>query len=315
MSINWGFIGAGMVATTALAPAVKAAKNATLYAVASMDINRARALNPMIAYDNYDALINDPKVDGVYISLPNHLHAHWTIKALQAGKHVLCEKPLAMNLDEAMEMFEVAEANQRLLVEAIWFRWHPRFIKAQEVIARGEIGIIKEITATFAFRNTSAGNYRFNPQAGGGSLLDLGPYLLHALVALTSSEVLLKINKVNQSIGPSGVDTTTSVNATVNNGLGLDIFASFEADEKQELIITGSKGTLTFPKGHAFTNWNEPSQLRVSDQIFDFIETDPYQIMIESTSASVAGEDSWIVPKSESIFVMKSLDLIREHGG
>jgi xylose dehydrogenase (NAD/NADP) len=311
MSINWGFLGAGMVATKALAPAVKAAKNAQLHAVASLDINRARALNPTVAYDNYEALIADPKVTAVYISLSNNLHAQWAIKALQAGKHVLCEKPLATTGIEAIAMFEAARANHKLLVEGVWVRWHPRFRKAQELIASGAIGELKEISATFTFRNTTAGNYRFDPVAGGGALLDVGPYLVHALVALVGSEAKFKLNEIVQNIGLTGVDLTTKVDATINNNIKFNLHASFEADENQELIITGSRSSVTFPLGQAFTNWNQASQLKVGDQIFDFGAIDPYQIMVESVSNVITGADSWLVSQAESIFVMKILDLIK----
>jgi xylose dehydrogenase (NAD/NADP) len=312
MSINWGFIGAGMVATKALAPAVKAANNANLYAVASSDINRAEALNPTVAYDNYEALIADPKVTAVYISLSNNLHAQWAIKALQAGKHILSEKPLATTAAEAIKMFEVAQANQKLIVEGVWVRWHPRFQKAQELIAAGAIGELKEISATFTFRNTTAGNYRFDPNAGGGALLDVGPYLVHALVALVGSDADFELNEVVQNIGPTGVDLTTTAIATVNSSIKFKLHASFEEDENQELIITGSNGSVTFPTGQAFTNWNQASQLKVSDRIFDFAAIDPYQIMVESVSNTIAGTAAWLVPQAESIFVMRILDLIRQ---
>jgi len=311
MSINWGFLGAGMVATKALAPAVKAANNANLYAVASLDINRAEALNPTVAHDNYEALIADPKVTAVYISLSNNLHAQWAIKALQAGKHVLCEKPIATTAAEAIKMFEAAQANQKLMVEGVWVRWHPRFKKAQELIAAGAIGELKEISASFTFRNTTAGNYRFDPNAGGGALLDVGPYLVHTLVALVGSDADFELNEVVQNIGPTGVDLTTTASATINNSIKFKLHASFEEDENQELIIKGSKGSVTYPAGQAFTNWNQESQLKVADQIFDFEAIDPYQIMVQSVSKVIAGTAAWLVPQAESILVMNILDSIK----
>jgi D-xylose 1-dehydrogenase (NADP+, D-xylono-1,5-lactone-forming) len=311
MSINWGFLGAGMVASKALAPAVKAAANANLYAVASKDIKRAQALSPTLTYDNYEALIADPAVTAVYISLPNNLHAKWAIKAMQAGKHVLCEKPFATTAAEAISMFEAAQVNQRLLVEAIWFRWHPRFQKAQELISSGAIGELKEITATFTFQNTTAGNYRFDPGAGGGALLDVGPYLIHSLVALVGSGAVFEINQISQNIGPTGVDLTTKANATINNSINFNMLASFEAGQQQELVITGGKGSVSFPLGEVFTNWHQVSQLKLNDQILDFDPVDPYQIMVESVSSQITGANSWLTPSEETIAVMKILDLIK----
>ena len=181
MSINWGFIGAGVVASKALAPAVRSASNANLYAVASRDISKASNLSPERVYDNYDELINDPKVDAIYISLPNNFHAPIASRALRSGKAVLCEKPLTMNFQESLELVEAAALSKSLLVEAIWYRWHPRLIKACQQIAAGVIGEIREIDAAFTYVNNNKDNYRFDPALGGGALLDLGPYPLHLI--------------------------------------------------------------------------------------------------------------------------------------
>ncbi|MEY4233016.1 MAG: hypothetical protein RL144_1216, partial [Actinomycetota bacterium] len=114
MSIRWGFLGAGYIATNALAPAVHAAKSATLQAVASRDVIRSQSLEPVRVHSTYQDLLDDPDIDAVYISLANHQHCEWSIKALNAGKHVLCEKPIAMNASEARLMADAAEANDRL---------------------------------------------------------------------------------------------------------------------------------------------------------------------------------------------------------
>jgi predicted dehydrogenase len=118
--INWGFLGAGWIASKALAPAVHSAKNATLYAVASQDRSRSEKLSPKQIHNSYEDLLADPEIDAVYINLANHQHFDWTLAALAAGKHVLCEKPLALNYVQAQMMAEAAAKNDRLLVEAVW---------------------------------------------------------------------------------------------------------------------------------------------------------------------------------------------------
>jgi predicted dehydrogenase len=314
MSVNWGFIGAGVVATKALAPAVRSARNANLYAVASRDISRALNLSPSCVYDNYDELINDPKVEAIYISLPNNVHASIASRALLAGKAVLCEKPLTMNYQESEELVRVSKASSSLLVEAIWFRWHPRLIKACEQIAAGVIGEITQIDAAFTYVNNNKGNYRFNPALGGGALLDLGPYPLHLIASLFGSEARVELLTVNQDIGPSGVDLVTTGSALINGSVRFNFNLSFVGQLSQEISISGSKGKIKFLEGQAFTNWNEPSTLLVNDEIYSFESVDAYQLMVEAVSDVILGKPAWIPPHSESLFVMDLIDQIRRSG-
>jgi len=314
MSVNWGFIGAGVVATKALAPAVRSARNANLYAVASRDISRALNLSPSCVYDNYDELINDPKVEAIYISLPNNVHASIASRALIAGKAVLCEKPLTMNYQESEELVKVSKASSSLLVEAIWFRWHPRLIKACQQIKAGVIGEITQIDAAFTYVNNNKENYRFDPALGGGALLDLGPYPLHLIASLFGSEARVELLTVNQDIGPSGVDLVTTGSALINGSVRFNFNLSFVGQLSQEITISGSKGSIKFLEGQAFTNWNEPSTLLVNDEIYSFESVDAYQLMVEAVSDVILGKPAWIPPHSESLFVMGLIDQIRESG-
>jgi D-xylose 1-dehydrogenase (NADP+, D-xylono-1,5-lactone-forming) len=147
--INWGFLGAGWVATRALAPAVHEARNAKLLGVASRDLGRAAALVPEKTYDKYEDLLADSEIDAVYINLANHQHCEWTIAALAAGKHVLCEKPLALNYEQGQMMAKAAAKYDRILVEAVWNRWHPRFARIVELVNGGDIGAINRIDSSF----------------------------------------------------------------------------------------------------------------------------------------------------------------------
>jgi len=315
MSVNWGFIGAGVVATKALAPALRSARNANLYAVASRDISRALNLSPERVYDNYDELINDPKVEAIYISLPNNVHASIASRALLAGKAVLCEKPLTMNYQESEELVRVSKTSNSLLVEAIWFRWHPRLIKACEQIAAGVIGEITQIDAAFTYVNNNKDNYRFDPALGGGALLDLGPYPLHLIASLFGSEARVELLTVNQDIGPSGVDLVTTGSTLINGSVRFSFNLSFVGQLSQEITISGSKGSIKFLEGQAFTNWNEPSTLLVNDEIYSFESVDAYQLMVEAVSDVILGKPAWIPPHSESLFVMDLIDQIKRSGG
>jgi predicted dehydrogenase len=310
MSIRWGFLGAGSIATKALTPAVHGAKNATLQAVASRDAIRSQSLEPVKVHATYQDLLDDPEIDAVYISLANHQHCEWSIKALQAGKHVLCEKPIAMDAKEARLMSEAAKNNNRMLVEAVWTRWHPRFIRMVELVQSGAIGEIKAIDASFTFPGSLEGNYRLAPEMGGGSLFDVGPYPLHAWSALTQGNLKMKINSVQRNIGLTGVDMTTRIDATLNGSIAVDALTSFEREEEQLLLVTGSLSSIENVGNDAFTSLRNPSVLKVGDSLENFAPVDPYQLMVENFGAQIKGEASWILPIEETIQVMEILDEI-----
>jgi D-xylose 1-dehydrogenase (NADP+, D-xylono-1,5-lactone-forming) len=310
MSIRWGFLGAGSIATKALRPAVFDAQNASLYAVASRDVARSQSLEPEKIHTSYEDLLSDPDVDAVYISLANDQHCNWSIKALNAGKHVLCEKPIAMNANEARSMADAAKANDRLLVEAVWTRWHPRFIRMVELVRNGAIGQIQSIDSSFTFPGSLEGNYRLIPEMGGGSLFDVGPYPLHAFSALTNGDLKLVINSVERNTSTTGVDMTTRIDATINSSIAAHALTSFEREEEQKLVVSGSLATIENVGNDAFTSLRSPSILKVGDSIEKFAPVDPYQLMVENFGSRILGETSWILPMNETIHVMEILDEI-----
>jgi D-xylose 1-dehydrogenase (NADP+, D-xylono-1,5-lactone-forming) len=311
MTIKWGFLGASWVASTALVPAVADAKNASLYAVASRDPERSQKLNPAKVYASYEDLISDPDVDAVYISLANHLHLEWASKALSAGKHVLCEKPLATSYAEAKLMADSAVANDKLLVEAVWTRWHPRFARVVELVRNGDIGVLQNIDSAFTFTTTFTENYRLDPEMGGGSLLDVGPYQAHVWSALAPKNSELRIDSASANIGPTGIDLTTQVNATLSDSISISALTSFEQEEKQSLVITGSNAKIEFPQGQAFTSWKEASSIQIGDHVENFAPVDPFTLMIEAVGNRIQGEPVWLPSLRESLWVMDALDKIK----
>jgi hypothetical protein len=311
MTIKWGFLGASWVASTALVPAVSDANNATLYAVASRDLKRSQALNPNKVHASYEDLISDPEVDAVYISLANHLHLEWATKALNAGKHVLCEKTLATSYAEAKLMSDAATANDRLLVEAIWTRWHPRFARVVELVQNGDIGQLQNIDSAFTFQATFTENYRLVPEMGGGSLLDVGPYQAHVWTALAPKSAEFKIQSASANFGPTGIDLTTQVSAAITESLMVTALTSFEHDEKQSLAISGGSGKIEFPQGQAFTSWKEASSIQIGDHVENFAPVDPFTLMIEAVGNRINGESVWLPSLRESLWVMDMLDRIK----
>ena len=313
MTVNWGFLGAGFVASRGLAPAVHASRGAHLYAVASRDEARSATLEPERVHATYDSLLADERVDAVYISLSNSQHREWVTKSLDAGKHVLCEKPLGLNAQETEEMFATASRTGRLLVEAVWGRWHPRFSRIVDVVTSGEIGDIKHIETAFTFTSEMTDNYRLNPSMGGGALLDVGCYQAHAWVALTGGASEVQINELSRVIGPTGVDLTTDVSVLINGSISAHAVSSFALPSQQQFIVQGTNGSMRTGIGESFTTWNEASSLHVNDQVEEFGVTNAFVEMIEHVSLVIEGKEGWIVPSADSIRVAHILDSIARH--
>jgi predicted dehydrogenase len=310
MTVKWGFLGAGWIANRATAPAVRAANNAQLFGVASRDTARSAKFEPQNVYDSYQQLLDDPKIDVVYISLANHQHLEWVTRSLEAGKHVLCEKPLGLNAIEVQKMIDCAQRCNRLLVEAVWTRWHPRFKRIAEVVASGEIGELSTIESQFTFKSEMTENYRLDPALGGGALLDIGCYQINAWVALTNGAKDLKINTVERKLGPTKIDLTTEVYATINNSIKAHLISSFDFDAPQKLKIDGRSGSVATESGESFSTWREPSSLRVNDRIEQFYSVDAFVEMIQQVSEQVANNSGWVMPTTDSLRVAQILDQI-----
>jgi predicted dehydrogenase len=313
MAVNWGFLGAGFVASRGLAPAVHASRGANLYAVASRDEKRSATLEPERVHATYDELLADERVDAVYISLSNSQHLEWVTKSLEAGKHVLCEKPLGLNASETESMFACASRSDRLLVEAVWGRWHPRFSRMVEVVASGTLGNIEHIETAFTFTSEMTDNYRLNPQMGGGALLDVGCYQAHAWVALTNGATDLQISDLTRVIGPTGIDLTTDVSVRINKSITAHSVSSFALPSQQQFIVWGSQGKMQTEAGESFTTWNEACSLRINEVVEEFAVTNAFAEMVENVSNVIRGEQGWIVSSTDSIRVAHILDSIARH--
>ncbi len=307
-SVRWGFLGAGFVASRAVAPAVSAADGSVLQVVAARDVARAGELGPIRTEASYQAVCEAEDVDVVYLSLPNDAHRAWVITALEAGKHVLCEKPLGCSAADVREMSAAAERTGRLLVEAAWNRWHPRTRRLEALLANSDGPC--EAEAWFTFAGVPAGNYRLDPGRGGGALLDVGCYAVAAaLMALRDS---VQVSEVDRRVGPTGVDLTTS--ATLTSSLGrARVRASFEMPESQGLRVVAPDLVVEVPHP-AYTSWREPSELRVIDagdeRVERFAACDAYQVMIEAVAAQARGDHGWVLPVTTSLAVAEVLDAI-----
>ncbi|MDQ1684301.1 MAG: hypothetical protein QOC82_1038 [Frankiaceae bacterium] len=261
-------------------------------------------------YDDYAALLADPDVDAVYISLTNEAHAPWSIAALSAGKHVLCEKPLGMTAAEVDEMAAAAAAADRLLVEASWYRWHPRVRLAAQMVRDGAIGEVRHVAAGFTFDGSLDGNYRLEPARGGGALYDVGCYAVSAALWAFGGASVREVT-ARQRIGPTGVDLATDAILSFDAG-DAEIHVGISEPAKQWLVITGESGELELP-GSAYTSWvDDETVLSVSDgtgtRRIPVPAADAYQLMVEEVSAVIDGGDGWLLPLPESRATAAVLD-------
>ncbi len=311
--VRWGFIGAGGIAKRALFPAISKSNVGEIYAVASRDKIKALTISPNgNVYTSYDELLADPKVEAVYISLPNSLHLPLAIKAMRAGKHVLCEKPLGMNAAEVEEAIAVSKETNRIFVEASWNRWHPRSQRIREIVASGELGTITKIRTCFTYDGLDQENIRLDPKLGGGILYDLGPYSTVApLWAMDFAEITDLDVQVIWHKG--GTDETTRANFTIG-GAKAETVASDNIQLTHWFIIEGTKGELRTGGNDSFNSHNNPSTLEITIdgkvRIERFEACDPYQLMADSFARVVRGGSDWLMPMDQSLKFAKFFDAI-----
>ena len=308
MEVRWGFLGAGFVASRAMGPAVHTARGAKLFAVASRDKARSQSLEPEVVHQSYEDLLDDERVTAVYVSLANHQHLEWATRALRAGKHVLCEKPLGITASDVRTMFDVAQENNKHLVEATWLRWHPRFRRITELVASGAIGQVQQVESSFTSMSDMTENYRLHPEMGGGALLDVGCYQVHAWVSLLGHNVNVSIENVEREIGPTGVDVTTRVTAGLNTHATASCVSSFVLPSSQTLIVQGSESHIQTMQGEAFTSWRETSSLQVGDAEEAFPYCDAFVEMVENVSAFLSDGSGWIFANDDTVRVAEIVD-------
>lgn len=311
MTVRWGFIGAGFVAGRAMAPAVHAANGAALYAVASRDARRSAELEPKVVHESYQTLVEDPNVDAVYISLTNVQHLEWVVAALEAGKHVLCEKPLALNANEVRTMQAAANLHQRLLVEAVWTRWQPRMKRMAELVQLGDLGDISSISSAFTFQGDLTGNYRSQPEMGGGALLDVGCYQAHLWLMLLGENVEFSVEAVDIATGPAGVDLTTTAHVNLNRTVRADAISSFDMAPEQRIAVSGTSASMRTGEGEAFTLWKSDATLIIGETVEKFFPDDAFALMVQDVSAAIQGGGDVVFPASSSLQVAEILDAIR----
>ena len=243
--VRFGILGYARIARLHLIPAMLEARNAIPYAIASQSPQKLKEAQETFgfekAYDSYEALLDDPNVDAVYIPLPNSLHKEWAIKAARAKKHVLCEKPMALTEADCQAMIDASRENGVQLMEAFMYRYTARTAKLKELIASGVIGQVRHINSTFRFLLQNPASIKLDASLGGGSLWDVGCYPINIIGMLMQAEpahvCALKTDR-------DGIDMALSAILKYDNGVLCSIHSGFDSQSAMLTEINGTDGTL-----------------------------------------------------------------------
>jgi predicted dehydrogenase len=319
--LRWGVLSTANIAREKVIPGIRAADRCEVVAIASRDVDRARSVAAEqgipTAHGSYEALLADPAVDAVYIPLPNHLHAEWAIAAARAGKHVLCEKPLAMTAADAERMIEAAATEGVLLMEAFMYRLHPSWVAARELVTDGRIGRLTAVQSWFSYFNDDASNIRNIREYGGGALFDIGCYNVNLSRMLFGSEP----GRVEASIvrdPASGVDVLTSALLEFEGGIAT-FTCSTRSESDQRVHVYGTEGRIEIdipfnipphlPTRIRLSHGGEPP-VSPETQVFTFEPADPYGVEAAGFAAAVLDGSPVPVPPEDAVANLRTIQRI-----
>ena len=320
--IRWGVLGNATIARKCVIPAIQKSDTGYVAALATRSPSAAKGTASKFdipnIYDGYEKLLDDETINAVYIPLPNHLHMPWTLEALAAGKHVLCEKPLALNAAEAEKMAAAARDAGRLLMEAFMYRFHPRSKEIKKLITDGRIGIPRMVRAAFCFHidnlvYESGDNIRLKPDMGGGSLLDTGCYCVSvARWYLGSEPTSVEAQAIYH---PDGADCQLVANINFSDNALATIETSFISTLQQTYTIVGSEAAVELPHD-AFIPWEKNTEYFVRKQsqekgeAYTVAGADEYQLMVEHFAEAIMNRLQLAYPPEDSIRNMRVLDAL-----
>jgi predicted dehydrogenase len=318
--VRWGVLGAADIAIKKVIPAMQRGAWSRVTAIASRDVDKARrvagALGVGKAYGSYEELIADPGVEAVYIPLPNHLHVPWAIKAAEAGKHVLCEKPIALTAEEAASLLAVRDSTGVKIEEAFMIRTHPQWLAALDVVRSGRIGAVRCVMCYFGYFNDDPGNIRNVPEYGGGALMDVGCYAILAARLAFGEEPSRAVGRVERD-RELGTDILTS--AILDFPSGQAVFAcSTQSVPYQRVQIVGASGRVEIEIPFNAPP-DAPCRIFVDDgstlsgrgaEVVEFPVCDQYTIQGDAFSRSVREGTELPFPLESSIANMAVVEAI-----
>ena len=323
--LSWGVLGASTFAIEHMIPALQQTKGVRVHAVASRELAKAEAVAEQFglaqAYGDYEALLADPAIDVIYNPLPNHLHVPWTAKAARAGKHVLCEKPIALDADEAAGLIAVRNETGVQIQEAYVVIHHPQWQRARELVRTGRIGRVQAIQGWFSFTLEDRDNYRNKREMGGGPLLDIGVYPLLTGRYIFEAEPLRAFASIERDPA-SGVDVLTSAMLAFPTGI-LTFTCAMRLVFHQHMAIHGTEGRIELPEPFAQHHTRSarisilgPRDIwaPINEEVETLERVNQYVPQAERFCAAVRGEAPPAFPLEESVKMMRTLDALARSG-
>lgn len=316
-TIRWGVIGTARHAANTWIPGLKGTASGTLAAVASRSIESARKFAAEqgipAAYGSYNAMLAAPDIDAVYIPLPNSMHKEWAIRAAQAGKHVMCEKPLGLNAAEAEEMVAAFAAAGRKLVEAFQWRHHPQAKKVRELVQAGVIGDLRMIDAGFSFPLMRDGDVRWNAELGGGALYDVGCYPIAFARFITGQEPISVT--AHAEWADTGVDKLTVATMRFPGGVLAHINCGFVLPLRRYYTVVGQDAALTVNRAYNPLG-DKPGQVvrlgpdRETVETYDVGKHNSYTLLIEEFNRAIIEDRDPLYPAEDAVKNMRVIDAI-----
>lgn len=314
-SLKWGVLSTANIGRAAVNPAIQASSNGELVAVASRDGERARTFAEAHgiprAHESYEALLDDAEVDAVYVPLPNGLHREWVIRLAEAGKHILCEKPLALNEAECIEMEAAARANGVRLMEAFMYRFHPRIGRVRERIDAGDIGALRMIRSSFTFKLTRPDNIRWDPELGGGALMDVGCYCVNVSRTIAGAEPVEAQAFAKWS--DRGVDSELVGTLRFPDDVVAHFDCALTMERNEVFEAAGTDGVISVPSAFLPGTDDAPIHLdrgregRSTDVVPG---VDEYRLMVEHFADAVLTDEPFRYPATEAAANMRVIEAL-----
>ena len=319
--VVWGILSTANIGIKRVIPAILSGQRGVIAAIASRDAQRGREAAARFgiarSYGSYQALLDDPQVEAIYNPLPNHLHVEWTVKALEAGKHVLCEKPIALNALEAQANVAARDRSGRRVIEAFMVRFHPQWHRVRSLVREGRIGTVRALLSAFTFPVASPGNVRNRIEYGGGALYDVGCYPIVTARYLLGTEPERVIALIDRD--PTlGIDRVTSGLVGFPGGEQLLLTSALQLALYQRVVVLGTQGRIevavpfTPPKEHSCRILiDSGASLDGSSAVVEeFAAVDQYQLQCDLAAAAFRGESTQEFPIEDAIANKRTIDAL-----
>jgi predicted dehydrogenase len=321
-TVRWGILSTADIGMQKVTPAIQRATNSDVVAIASRDPEQAavaaQRLGIPASYGSYEELLTANDVDAVYIPLPNDLHAEWTMKAAAAGKHVLCEKPLALSSAQATEMARACDAAGVKLAEAFMYRHHPSWVEARRLLSDGAIGDLQAVQSWFSYYNDDPTNIRNRMENGGGAIMDVGCYTINLSRMLFGTEPARIAASVRRD-PIMGIDIVSSAVLEFPDGGQATFTCSTRAEDYQRVHIVGTAGRIEIEipfnippdrETRIFVSAGGEPPVSPATETLVFAAEDPYTIQASLFAQAVLDDTPVAVPVSDAIANMKVIETI-----